>query len=597
MFSSGVRVLCGVSILLVAALSCVGVSAGAQGSGAATGDGPKVTDAGGFVRDSRMHPQEPSRDNAFSMTINKYGIAATLQTLASQASATILARGGNAVDAAIAANAATGVIEPMMNGVGGDLFAVVWDGKEKKIYALNASGWSPKGETIEAMRAKGVTKMNGKSIYSVTVPGAVAGWVALHDRFGKLPLAVDLAPAVALAENGFPVTELDVANWKQYGLGFADRAEFAKVYLPGGTYPGVGQMFRNPELAATLRRIGKEGNDGFYRGPVADAMVKLSEENNGFMTKADLAEFKPEWVEPISTTYHGWRVYETPPNTQGLAALSMLNVMELYPLREWGHDSVKTLHLEMEAKALAYADMLHYVGDPRVVEIPTKKLVSKELARERAKGITERANCAVLASDRKEQLDKLESDTTYLATVDRDGMVVSLIQSNAGNFGSGLVPKGTGFVLQNRGAGFAMQAGQPNSLAGRKRPLHTIIPALMQKGDQTIGFGIMSGFNQAQAHAQFVANVVDFDMNIQAAMDAARFNKGNSGCGVNLEDGYSKEIVEGLAAKGHQVNLVPRYSQVMGRGNAVMHDGGLGVNFGASDPRADGQAVPEQPPF
>jgi gamma-glutamyltranspeptidase/glutathione hydrolase len=564
---------------------------------AQTDPGQTAGPQGGFVRDTREHPEEPSRDHAFSMTINRYGIAATLQTLASQASASILARGGNAVDAAIAANAATGVIEPMMNGIGGDLFAIVWDPKAKKVYAINASGWSPKAASIEAMKAKGVTRMSASSIYSVTVPGAVAGWVALHDRFGKLSLAVDLAPAIALAENGFPVTEMDSADWKQYGIPFANRPAFAKVFLPDGTYPKVGEMFRNPELAATLRLIATEGEAAFYRGPMADAIVKLSDENNGFMTKVDLAEFKPEWVEPISTTYHGWRVYETPPNTQGVAALSMLNIMELYPLREWGHDSAKTLHLDMEAKALAYADMLHYVGDPRADEIPTKKLLSKELARERARGITERANCAVLASDRKEQLDKLQSDTTYLATVDRDGMVVSLIQSNAGNFGSGLVAEHTGFVLQNRGSGFSMQPGQPNSLAGRKRPLHTIIPALMQKDDKTIGFGIMSGFNQAQAHAQFVSNVVDFDMNIQAAMDAARFNKGNSGCGTNIEDGYGKEVFDELAAKGHRISVVPRYSLVMGRGNAVMHDGTLGVNFGASDPRADGQAIPEQPPY
>jgi gamma-glutamyltranspeptidase/glutathione hydrolase len=531
------------------------------------------------------------------MTINKYGIAATLQTLASQASATILAKGGNAVDAAIAANAAVGVIEPMMNGIGGDLFAIVWEPKEKRMYAINASGWSAKGETIEAMKAKGVTKMSGSSIYSVTVPGAVAGWEALHKKFGKLPLAVDLAPAIALAENGFPVTEMDSANWQQYGMPFKDRAAFAAVFLPNGTYPKVGQMFRNPELAKSLRMIAAKGADAFYRGPIADAIVKLSDGNNGFMTKDDLAEYKPEWVEPVSTTYHGWRVYETPPNTQGIAALSMLNVMELYPLKEWGHDSAKTLHIEMEAKALAYSDMLHYVGDPRVAEIPTKQLISKALAKQRAAGITDKANCKVLPSDRKEQLDKLQSDTTYLATVDRDGMVVSFIQSNAGNFGSGLVPEHTGFVLQNRGSGFYMEPGQPNTLDGHKRPLHTIIPAMMQKDGVTLGFGIMSGFNQAQAHAQFVANVVDFGMNIQAAMDAARFNKGNSGCGVNVEDGYPKEVFEQLASQGHQVTVVPRYSMVMGRGNAVMHDDGLGVNFGASDPRADGQAVPEQPPY
>ena len=275
----------------------------------------------------------------------------------------------------------------------------------------------------------------------------------------------------------------------------------------------------------------------------------------------------------------------------------MLNIMENFPLREWGHDDPRTLHTELEAKALAYSDMLHYVGDPRTSDIPTAKLISKSLGKERAKLIGARANCNVLPSVLTDQLARLSSDTTYLAVVDRDGNEVSLIQSNDGNFGGGLVAEHTGFPLQNRGNGFSLTPGQPNSLAGHKRPLHTIIPAFMQKDGVSIAFGIMFGFNQAQAHAQFVANVVDFDMNIQAALGAARFNKENSGCGVNIENGYPPSTFEELFVQGHEVTIVPRYSQVMGRGNAVMHDDKLGVNFGASDPRADGQAVPEMPPF
>jgi gamma-glutamyltranspeptidase/glutathione hydrolase len=557
----------------------------------------QATSSQASERTHRKYLSEPARDNAFSMTINQYGIAATLQTLASQAGASILARGGSAVDAAIAANAALGVIEPMMNGIGGDLFAIVWDAKGKKIYALNASGWSPRGASIDAMKTKGVTKLSGDDIYSVTVPGAVAGWDELHRRFGKLTLAEDLAPAIAYADKGFPVTETDSKNWDQYGMTFANRPAFASVFLPNGTFPVVGQIFRNPEIAASLRLVAQKGRDGFYRGPIAEAILKISGERSGFMTAADLSDFKPEWVEPVSTTYHGWTVWETPPNTQGIAALSMLNMMEQFPLREWGHDSSKTLHTDIEAKELAYADMLHYVGDPRTDEIPTAKLISKALGKERAKLIQDRAECNPLPSVLTDQLAKLQSDTTYLAVVDRYGNEVSLIQSNAGNFGSGLVPEKTGFVLQNRGAGFSLTPGQPNSLAPHKRPLHTIIPAFMQKDGVSISFGIMSGFNQAQAHAQFVSNIVDFDMNIQAALDAARFNKGQSGCGVNIEDGYSSKVFEELSMAGHLVTIVPRYSLVMGRGNAVMHDDRLGVNFGASDPRADGQAVPEQPPF
>ncbi len=542
-------------------------------------------------------PTEPARDNAFSMTINRYGIVATLQTLASTAGTAILERGGSAVDAAIAANAALGVIEPKTNGIGGDLFAIVWDAKAKKLYALNASGWSAQAQTIEAMKAKGVTSLSETSIDSVTVPGAVAGWQALHDRFGKLSLAEDLRPAIAMAESGFPVTETDSAAWKTYGMPFANRPAFASVFLPNGTYPKVGEIFRNPDLAASLRLVGEKGRDAFYKGPIAQAILKLSREEGGLLTAADLADFQPEWVDPVSTTYHGWTVYETPPNTQGIAALTMLNIMEHFPLREWGHDDPRTLHTELEAKALAYSDMLHYVGDPRTSDIPTAKLISKSLGKERAKLVGQRANCNVLPSVLTDQLAKLSSDTTYLAVVDRDGNEVSLIQSNDGNFGGGLVAEHTGFPLQNRGNGFSLTPGQPNSLAGHKRPLHTIIPAFMQKDGVSISFGVMFGFNQAQAHAQFVANVVDFDMNIQAALDAARFNKGNSGCGVNIESGYPIATFEELFVRGHEVTIVPRYSQVMGRGNAVMHDDKLGVNFGASDPRADGQAAAEMPPF
>ncbi len=538
---------------------------------------------------------EPGRDNAFSMTVSTYGITATLQTLASAAGSAILEKGGNAIDAAIAANAAVGVIEPSMNGVGGDLFMIYWDNKAKKVYALNASGWSPAGWTPETFKAKNVTGLRG--IWSVTVPGVVAGWQAMHDKFGKLPLSEILKPAEALAEKGFPVSEANSVEWEKYGMPFANKPEFARTFLPGGSYVKLGQVFKNPDVAKTLRIIGQKGRDGFYKGPIADAILKTSAAEGGVMTAADLADYQPEWVEPVSTTYHGWTVYETPPNTQGIAALSMLNIMELYPLKDWGHDNPKTLHTEMEAKALAYSDMLHYVGDPRTAKIPTARLISKELAVERAKGITDRCNAEVLPSVISDQLAKLQSDTTYLAVVDRDGNEVSLIQSNSGNFGSGLVPEGTGFVLQNRGGGFTMEQGQPNSVGPHKRPLHTIIPAFMQKDGVSIAFGIQSGFNQAQAHAQFVANVVDFGMNIQAALDAPRFTKSNNGCGVDFEDRYPQAVIDDLRVRGHQITVVAPYSLSMGKGNAVEHDNTTGVNSGASDPRTDGQATPEMMPF
>ena len=504
-------------------------------------------------------------------------------------------KGGNVIDAIIAANAAVGVIEPSMNGVGGDLFAIYWDNKAKKLYGLNASGWSPAGWTLENLKAHNVTRLNG--IWSVTVPGTVAGWQALHDRFGKLSLAEDLKPAEALAEKGFPVSEANSAEWEKYGTEFANRPDFSKVFWPNGSYVHLGQVFKNPEVANTLRIIGEKGRDGFYKGPVAEAILKTEKEEGGVMTAEDLADFQPEWVEPISTTYHGWTVYEIPPNTQGIATLSMLNIMEQYPLKDWGHDNPKTLHIEMEAKSLAYADLRRYVGDPRMVQVPTARLISKELAVERAKGITDRANCSVAPSVIADQLAKLlDSDTTYLAAVDRDGNVVSLIQSNSGNFGSGMVPEGTGFVLQNRGGGFTMTPGQPNTVGPHKRPFHTIIPAFMQKDDVSIGFGIQSGSNQPQAQAQFVANVVDFGMNIQAALDAPRFNS-SSGCNTDIETGYPMSAIEELFVLGHQLTLLPRYSLVMGKGNAAERDNKLGVNFGATDPRTDGQATPEMMPF
>ncbi len=533
------------------------------------------------------------------MVMTQYGIVATSQAVASQAGAAILMRGGSAVDAAIAANAALGVIEPMMNGVGGDLFAIVYDAKTKKLYGLNSSGWAPKGMSIDALKAKGITDaIPSNGINSVTVPGAVAGWDALHQRFGKLSMADDMAPAAVLAEKGVAVTETDAENWREYGPPFKNSPGFASVFLPNGKAPAAGQLFFNRELAATLRRIGKHGRDGFYKGPTAEAILKLSNELHGFLQADDLADFQPEWVDPVSTTYRGWTIWEMPPNSQGIAALSMLNIMEQFPIAEWGHNSQKALHVEIEAKKLAYADLQHYIGDPHSSRIPVEQLISKQLAVKRAAQITDRAHCSVLPSDLKEQLSRLSSETTYLSTVDRDGNEVSLIQSNSGAFGSGLVADGTGFVLQNRAGGFTLKPDQPNTLRPRTRPLHTIIPAFMQKGDERIAFGIMGGFNQAQAHAQFVSNIADFQMNIQAALEAARFTKRDfAGCDLLMENGVAPKVIDGLRKQGHEITVERRYSQSMGRGNAVEHNDRTTVNYGATDPRADGEAVPEQPDF
>ncbi len=366
--------------------------------------------------------------------------------------------------------------------------------------------------------------------------------------------------------------------------------------MPAGHAPQTGEVFSDPDLAASLQLIASHGRDGFYRGPLAQKIVRFSHEQGGTMTERDLAEFQPEWVEPITTTYRGWSVSELPPNGQGIAALSMLNIMEQFPLSQYGQNSAKALHVMIEAKKLAYADLIHYIGDPRFSHIPVEQLMSKELARKRADFIDpNKAHCSVLPSDLTEKLNAMGHDTTYLTVVDQDGNIVSLIQSNYSSFGTGLVAPGTGFALQNRGQLFTLEPGKPNSLAPHKRPLHTIIPGFMQKGDETIGFGIMGGFNQAQAHAQFVSNIVDFGMNIQAALSAARFTKPTfEGCDLLIESRVPELVRRELTAKGHLLEVVDPYSLNMGRGNAVM-TGGHQVHYGASDPRADGEAVPQTP--
>jgi gamma-glutamyltranspeptidase/glutathione hydrolase len=538
----------------------------------------------------------PGRDYGRSVVYSQTGIAATSQTLASAAGADILRQGGNAVDAAIAANAVLSVIEPMMNGIGGDLFAIVYDPATRKLYGLNSSGWAPQGLTIEFLRSKGITNQIPRSINAVTVPGAVAGWAALHDKFGKLPLTQVLRPAIFYAAHGVPIPEISSRAWQEYGVALRDKPGFAETFLPSGRAPQPGDVFRNADLARSLEQIAEHGRDGFYEGPIAKALVEFSRQQGGVMSEADLAAFQPEWVTPISTTYRGWTVSEIPPNTQGIAALSMLNIMEQFPLREYGQDSVKALHVMIEAKKLAYADLIRYVGDPRFSPIPVEQLLSKDLARKRADSIDpNHAHCSVLPSDLSATLNAAGHDTTYLSVIDSAGLIVSLIQSNFSAFGTGLVAPNTGFALQNRGQLFSLKVGSANSLAPHKRPLHTIIPGFMQKDDVTIGFGIMGGYNQAQAHAQFVSNIVDFGMNIQAALSAPRFTKLTfDGCDVQVESRVPEAIRSDLAAKGHQFNVVAPYSTVMGRGNAVMR-GANGVNSGASDPRADGEAVPQTP--
>jgi len=532
-----------------------------------------------------------------SKIATKYGIVAASQPLAARAGVQVLERGGNAVDAAIAANAVMGLVEPHNNGIGGDLFVIYYDAKAGKLHGLNAGGWAPSGLTPELLRSKGIYRVPGNGIYSVTVPGAVAGWEALRSRFGKLPLADLLAPAIFYAEDGFPVTDVISEAWAGQVNKLAADANAAKTYLMNGRAPRAGEVFKNPLLAESLRLIAARGAAGFYEGKTADAILAVSREKGGTMTAADLKEFKPEWVDPISTTYRGWTVYELPPNTQGIAALMMLNLMERYPIAEYGFHSSKALHVMIEAKKLAYADMLRYVADPQFSKVPVLPMLSKAYATRRARLINQtKAACTVEPSTLDGLTTSTGADTIYLSVVDKDGNIVSLIQSLYSSFGSGVVPPNTGFMLHNRGALFTLEEGHPNVLAPRKRPLHTIIPAFMENGDVKIGFGIMGGFNQAQAHAQFVAGIVDFGLDVQQALEAGRFTKGTfTGCDVEVETLVPESARRELTALGHRVDAVPPRSSVFGYGQAVMSNG-QGVHFAGSEPRHDGEAIPEAPP-
>jgi gamma-glutamyltranspeptidase / glutathione hydrolase len=544
------------------------------------------------VSPAKAQDRSHDRSQGRSMVISRGGIVAAESPLAAQAGATILAQGGNAVDAIVATNAAMGVVEPMMNGMGGDLFAIVYIAKTGKLYGLNASGWAPAKLTIGFLKAKGIAKMPEFGIDSVTVPGVVDGWSQLLARFGTRKLSDVLAPAIVYARGGFPVPEWDADYWSQFTDAIHASGNLSRTYLIDGHTPRVGEVFRNPDLARSLEQVAQGGRDAFYKGAIAERIVALSRKLGGAMSAEDLADYSSQWVRPISTTYHGWTVSELPPNGQGIAALMMLNIMERFPLARYGYNSADALHVMIEAKKLAYADLLRYVADPRFSHVPVAAMLSKRYAAARAALIDmRRANCNVPPG--KPAL-ATKGDTTYLTAVDSQGNMVSLIQSNYWEFGSRTMADGTGFVLQNRGALFTLDPSSPNALAGHKRPLHTIIPGFMQQGDDRIAFGIMGGFNQAQAHAQLVSNVVDFGMNIQAAMEAPRFTKMTfSGCDVAMEDRIPEDVRKALASRGHTLELRGDYSEVMGGGQAVMRDFRTGVNYGASDPRKDGEAIPE----
>ena len=529
------------------------------------------------------------RNYGRSMVISQQGIAATSQTLASQAGAQILAKGGSAADAAIAANAVLAVVEPMMDGLGGDLFVLYWEKSTGKLTGLNSSGPAPKGLSPAYLAQHGIHAMPQEGIHAVTVPGAVDGWSKMHQRFGKLPWKDLFQPAIAYAEQGFPVTEAIHEAWVVGTARLQTQPESAHLFLPGGKVPKEGDLFRNPEMAKAFRILAEQGPRAFYEGELAAAILKTSKRLGGTMTSQDLASFSAEFVTPISTDYRGWKVSEIPPNGQGMAALEMLNIMETSPPASGGPSMPIEMHKRIEAMKLAYSDVRRYVADPRTIDVPVAQMLSKEYARKRAALIDPRhAHCDVPPGH------PISGDTTYLTIVDKDGNIASWIQSIYSEFGSGVTVDGMGFLLHNRGAGFTLDPQHPNVLAGGKRPFHTIIPGFMEKGDLHVGFGIMGGANQPLAHAQFVSNMVDYGLNVQAALEAPRFTKKNaSGCDVSIESRVPRATLQQLSERGHQIAIRREYTQEMGRGQAILHDSKTGTNYAASDPRADGSAVPE----
>ncbi len=531
-----------------------------------------------------------------SEVIARNGMAATSQPLATQAALQILQKGGSAVDAAIAANAVLGLVEPTGNGIGGDLFAIVWDSDSKRLHGLNASGRSPQSLTLEEFRRRGLESIPAYGPLPVSVPGAVDGWFELHGRFGKLPMDQILAPAIEYAREGFPVSEIIAAAWNAGAERLQEYPGFAEVFMPDGHAPTKGEIFRNPLLANTLETIAREGRDAFYKGSIARTIDAYMERVGGFLAYEDLASHTSEWVDPVSTTYRGHTVWELPPNGQGIAALQMLNILEGFDIAAMGHGSAEYLHVLTEAKKLAFEDRAKFYADPDFNDIPVEWLVSK------AYGDQRRAMISLNhAASEYEAGDPIldEGDTIYLTTADSSGTMVSLIQSNYRGLGSGMTPDGLGFILQDRGELFNLEEGHFNSYEPGKRPFHTIIPAFVTKeGRPFMSFGVMGGAMQPQGHVQILVNIIDFGMNLQEAGDAPRMRHTGSsqptgevmsdGGVLNLESGFAPETLQALTALGHSVR---RGRGGFGGYQAIMWDAMKQVYFGASESRKDGQAA------
>jgi gamma-glutamyltranspeptidase/glutathione hydrolase len=530
-----------------------------------------------------------------SEVIAQNGMAATSHPLATQIALDILKSGGNAIDAAIAANAALGLMEPTGCGIGGDIFAIVWSAKDKKLYGLNGSGRSPKSLTLQYFKDKGMTKIPSFGPLPVSVPGTVDGWFELHKKWGTKTMEEILAPAIGYARNGFPVTELIGYYLERTSRRFKEYPNFAETYMPNGKPLQKGMVFKNPYLANTYEKIAKGGRDVFYKGDIAKTIAQFMIEQGGFLSEEDLAAHRSEWVEPISCNYRGYDVWELPPNGQGTAVLQMLNILEGYDIKSMGFGSVDYIHHLVEAKKLAFEDRAKYYSDPAFNKLPIKELISKEYAAERRKLINPKRAARSYDAGKLEQ-----GNTIYMTVADKDGNMVSLIQSNYRGMGSGMVPPKLGFMLQDRGELFALEEGHMNIYEPAKRPFHTIIPAFISKdGKPWVSFGLMGGAMQPQGHTQIVVNLVDFGMNLQEAGDAPRVQhhgsteptggaKMTNGGRVVIESGIDYQIIRGLLERGHRVGF-ERGSY--GGYQAIMWDEENKVYYGASESRKDGQAA------
>ena len=527
-----------------------------------------------------------------SEVIGQNGMVATSHPLATQIGLDILKQGGTAIDAAIAANIALGLMEPTGNGIGGDLFAIVWDANEKKLHGLNASGPAPKNISIDYFVKNGLNKIPSYGPLPVTVPGAVDGWVKLHEKFGKMDFQSLFEPTIEYAENGFPVTETIAYYLDRSKKRFENYPNFRDVWLKNGKMPAKGEIFKNPQLAKTLEIIADQGRAGFYEGRVATTMADFIQSQGGFLSYEDLSSFHSEWTPPVSSNYRGYDVWELPPNGQGIAALQILNILENYNIKKMGLFSAEYIHLFTEAKKLAFADRAKYYADPDFSKIPVQELISKSYAKDRAKLIN------LSEAAQTDQPGVLESgDTIYLTAADQYGNMISLIQSNYRGMGSGMMPPGLGFMLQDRGELFSLDKNHRNALEGGKRPFHTIIPAFVTKdGKPFMSFGVMGGATQPQAHAQIIINMIDFGLNLQEAGDAPRIvHSGSSqptdevmtdGGSLSIESGFGKKIEKQLTKKGHTI----KYEKgIFGGYQAIMLKDG--VYYGASETRKDGQAA------